>query len=736
MRIRSRLLLLVVAVLLPVLVSWALGGTYIYREQQAFQRASMRETARALSLALDREMARRETLLRALAASPSLANNELERFHRYAREVAAQGDDAIILSDLEGRQLLNTRRPFGAPLPSMLPAERRERALYGNEATLTSDVYVPPAGLGPVSFAIQVPVRRDGQVVQFLTLASYVSQLQRLLDEQRLPQGWHATIIDRQGRVAARSSQAERFVGRPVRQELIDRIKAADEGFHEGTSLAGVSATAVFSRSPTSRWTFLVAVPNAELYGAVVQGAAWLGGASLLLLLLGVAAAVALGRRIAGPIESLSRAAERLGRHEPVEMRPTGMAEVDAVQRSLVNASSQLRQINAELERRVAEAVASYEQSQRALVQAQKLEALGRLTGGIAHDFNNVLQTLTTGLQAAQRIAPEVLGELLARCLRAVGRGTELAQQLMAFGRVQEVRVQTLDVTRHVLESRPLLQGALPTHTALEVKLESGLWPVTVDPTQLELALLNLVMNARDAMPDGGRIVLEVANETVVSASPEVPVGEYVRLSVTDNGEGMSDEVMARAFDPFFTTKGVGKGAGMGLPQAYGFARQSGGTLVLHSHPGDGTCATLYLPRAQAGAAAAPHAVDQPVPARGKGKVLLVEDDELVRETVSVALREAGFEIYTADNADSAWQRLEAGERFDAVLTDVVMPGRLSGLDLAQQILSRHPHTRVLVATGYSDKAVQLPGVRALPKPYDLQQAVNALNEVLSASMG
>jgi signal transduction histidine kinase len=733
MRIRSRLLLLVSAVLVPALVGAGIGLAYIYKEEREFNHASMQGTARALALALDRDMSRRRAVLQTLALSPLLEQNELERFYGYAAELANQSGSAIILSDLEGRQLLNTRLPYGARLPQMVPAEREARARLGNEVSIISDVYLPPAGLGPHSFAIQAPVWRDGKVVRFVTMASFASQMQELLAEQRLPRGWHATIVDRQGVVVARSVEPEKFIGKPVREELAAKIAAQPEGLHDGVNLSGAPSTAFFSRATDSGWTFIVAVPHAALYGPPVRGAVLLAAVSLLLLGLGAAAALAVAGRISRPVEALRRAAQRLGHGDPVHALPTGTLELDEVGRAMADASERLRGSTAELERRVAEAVDSYEHSQRALVQAQKLEALGRLTGGIAHDFNNVLQTLTASLQVLARRATPEEQTLLERCQRAVARGSGLARQLMAFGRVQEVRVETLDTAARLGEARHLLSGALPANVGLDYDLAADLWPVTVDPAQLELALLNLVINARDAMPGGGRVVLRGTNRTLERETTDLPAGDYAVLSVSDSGRGMSEEVMARALDPFYTTKGVGKGAGLGLPQAYGFARQNGGTLMLESRPGQGTTATLYLPRAsQAPARRAAQAAAPGIPA-GQGKVLLVEDDEHVRETVSLALRAAGFEIHTAATGDEAIRRLDGGERYDAVLTDVVMPGELSGIDLAEQIRSRHPRTGVVVATGYTDRRVKLPGVRALAKPYGLQQAVAALNEALDA---
>ena len=735
MRIRSRLVFLVLAVLVPAFLGSAIAVGYLYREEQKFNYESMRETARALALSLDRELARRESVLHTLAGSPALQRGETERFYGFAARIGQQHDAAIILSDLEGRQVLNTRVPFGQPLPPMLREERENRARFGNEATVISDVYLPPAGLGPHSFAVQVPVWRDGTVVQFLTMATFASQMQPLVAGPGLPRSWHATILDRRGVVAARSLEPERFIGQPVREELGAKVATQSEGFHEGQTLGGVASTAFFSRAPVSGWVFLVAVPHSVLYGPATRTAVFLTSITLLLLALGAAAAVLVARRITRPVESLREAAERLGHNEPVQRRPLGTAELDQVGEAMAQASERLRGATAELERRVADAVQGFERSQRELAQAQKLEALGRLTGGIAHDFNNVLQTLSAALQtlgmhkaATHASGSELERELIERCRRAVARGTGLARQLMAFGRVQEARTETLDLAARLGEARQLFGGALPANVTLELALEPGLWPVTVDPAQLELALLNLVINARDAMPHGGRAVLRARNESLARPREPLAAGDYVVIALTDSGEGMSAEVMARALDPFYTTKGVGKGSGMGLPQAYGFARQNGGTLELDSAPSLGTTATLYLPRARR-PVSAPSRQEAPAPLPpGHGRVLLVEDDAEVRETVSSALRAAGFAIDTAADAQEALARLGRGARYDALFTDVVMPGALNGLDLAREVRARYPATAVVVATGYSDRAVELPGVKALAKPFEVRQAVEALN--------
>ncbi len=728
MRLRFRLLLLVLAVLVPAFAVSAIGMAYVHHEQQKFNRAFLRETTRAMALALDRELGERERILLTLSSSPELASGDLRSFHAHVQAVGRALQASIILSDLKGRQILNSRLPYGEPLPHLAQPLDELQGRHDASPALVSNLYRLAGQAGPHSFAVRVPMRGPGgQVERLLMLSSPAAQLQSLLDAQHLPEGWLATITDRDGYLAARSAEGDRYVGQRLRAELLHRLPE-NEGFYEGLTMSGSNGSAYFSRAHASGWYFIVTVPTAQLQGPASRATVLMAAISLLLLALAASAASWVGRATARPMEALRQAAERLGRNEPVQPRATGIVEMDAVHAAMVGASRRMRDANADLERKVADAVSSYEQSQRALVQAQKLEALGRLTGGIAHDFNNILQTLTTGLQAASREAPEKLRALLATCQRAVTRGSELTRQLAAFGRVQEVRTETVDLVQRLAEAWPLLTGALPSNVTLSDELPFSLWPVTVDPAQLELTLLNLVMNARDAMPSGGNVRLRAANEPLALPPAGLAAGHYVTLSVADDGVGMSEEVLTRAFDPFFTTKGPG--SGMGLAQAYGFARQSGGTLTLRSQQGRGTTATLYLPRARTRPAAATEADASPL-VHGRGRVLLVEDDPLVRDTVRQALEAAGFELRSAATADEALRLLAQDADFDVVFSDVVMPGTLSGIDLAQQVGRRHPGLRVVLATGYSDRRIDLPGVRTLAKPYDLQQAVDALNEAL-----
>lgn len=730
MRIRSRLLLLVLAVLVPAFVGAAIGIAHLYQEERDFHRQNMRETARALALVLDKEIARRETVLHTLAAAPALDRGDFGGFYRQAHRIASERDVAIILHHASGEQIVNTRLPYGAPLPMMLPVAKELRSKYPPDVTVVTDLYSPPIGKG-LSFAVQVPVIRNGNVLYYLVMGSNASQLQPVFTEQRLPPDWHAGIVDRNGILVARSKEPEKFIGKPVREDFA-RALMASEGFHEGVTLAGVPATAFFSRAPASEWTFFVSVPTSVIQRPAIEATALTAGISLLLIGLAAIAALVAARNTARSIEALRRAALRLGRGKKVAPERSGTIEIDAVNAAMVRASEDIHDARTDLEQRVANAVASAERAQRALLQAQKLEALGRLTGGIAHDFNNVLQTVATGLELAlmRSSDPHVVSSLES-CKRAVHRAAELTRQLAAFGRVQEARLETIDPYRQLMEMRTLLCSGLRSDIEFQLDLVQDLWPVTLDPLQFELAVLNLTINARDAMAGGGVLRVQARNETLQAPVGDLAPGDYVQLTVSDSGEGMSPEVLAKALDPFFTTKSVGKGSGMGLPQAYGFARQTGGTLILRSIPKQGTQAVLYLPRARAQAAPPAPASETPARKATGETVLFVEDDQLVRDVVHPALESAGFRLLVADDGEQALQLLERGARVDLLFTDIVMPGTVSGIDLAQTVRARFPGIRVVLATGYTDRRVSMPGVRTLAKPYDVAQVIDALHDAL-----
>jgi CheY-like chemotaxis protein/two-component sensor histidine kinase len=343
------------------------------------------------------------------------------------------------------------------------------------------------------------------------------------------------------------------------------------------------------------------------------------------------------------------------------------------------------------------------------LRQAQKMEALGQLTGGIAHDFNNLLTAVIGNLDLAlRRETTESVARLLRGAMQGADRGARLTGQLLAFGRRQALSVGPVDLNRLIANLEPMLVSTLTPAIRIEKSLQPKLWPALADTTQIELALLNLAINARDAMPGGGAMTMSTRN--VAATEPDRPidlVGDapaYVALTVRDSGVGMPQDVVARAFEPFFTTKGIGKGSGLGLSMVYGLAKQLGGTVTIESKVGEGTTIVIYLPMATEAVVEARD--DHPTygvdPAPRGSPVLVVDDDAIVRDTTCASLREFGYEVIEAGDGASALRILDSGCAVDVLVTDLVMPG-MPGSTLALQARKRRPNLSVIVMTGYSE---------------------------------
>lgn len=738
MRIRTRLLILILAILVPALLSAALAVVYVYLEERRAQENSVKETTRAFALLVANELDAHEGLLRALASSPALAQGKLDEFLEHARRLAPTPETVLVLSAPDGRQLLNTRAAPGTALPARRSSNIGQlMQKYGADRPLVSDLFMAPLG-GHHDFILQVPVRIGNAIPYFLGMGINAASLQTLLGGQRFPAEWQASIVDRTGKVVARSRDAEQFRGRSVSALALRHFAAAREGVFTSRNLAGVPVQAFYSTVPGVDWKVIINIPTAEVRRVPQHAALFLAGIMAALLVLAVVLARRFGRRAIGPIEYLRRSAEDLGQGRVVAYQPQRIVEIDAVAQHLAEASRKIRASQAELEQRVKDAVGASERAQAAMMRGQKLEALGRLTGGITHEFNNLLQTLTTALQLAALTSTQPkVQSLIDTCKRTIVRATALTGQLGSFGRVQDARLLTVDPCEQLRNAVHLVRNVLRQGIEFELQCEDGLWPVTVDPLQFDLALLNLAINARDAMPDGGRLRIAARNCVLAptherggahgTAQDTAQDTDYVLVSVIDTGTGMPPEVLARAMDPFFTTKEPGKGSGLGLAQAYAFATQSQGSLALSSMPGQGTRVELYLPRSALPLSPQPGRAAPVAATQASGRVLFVEDDELVREAVTRGLEEAGFDVLVADNGERALERIEAGLDVDVVFSDIVMPGKISGIDLAGILRERRPGLPVVLATGYTDQRATVPGVQVLAKPYEIGQLVELL---------
>ena len=363
------------------------------------------------------------------------------------------------------------------------------------------------------------------------------------------------------------------------------------------------------------------------------------------------------------------------------------------------------------------------------------------MTGGVAHDFNNLLMVISGGLDLmARTLDPARQQRVQAGMRQAVERGAGLSRQLLAFSRKQALRPQPLDLRTLVGGMDELLERSLRGDVEVRSVFAEGLWPVEVDPGELELVLLNLAVNARDAMPDGGTIT--IAGENAPGLDDDGLHGDFVRVSVTDTGTGMTPEVLSHAFEPFFTTKEVGLGSGLGLAQAHGFAVASGGRVRIASQVGRGTSVMLLLPRTLA-APAALGRVTAAVPIgpelHASGQVLLVEDDEEVAALTAEMVRQLGYGTMRVGSAEAALGALSNGRRIDVVLSDVMMPGAMNGLDLAREVRRRRPGLPILLASGYAASTraeAGAEGIVLLDKPYRLDELAAALAKVQGQGQG
>jgi PAS domain S-box-containing protein len=414
-------------------------------------------------------------------------------------------------------------------------------------------------------------------------------------------------------------------------------------------------------------------------------------------------------------------------------------------------ASTALRDLNAELEQRIGEAVDERMKVEEALRQSHKMEAVGQLTGGVAHDFNNLLTIIIGGLDSIGRQIDKMpeshelarIRRSRAMALHGAERAATLTARLLAFSRQQALDPKPLDPNRLISGLADLLQRTLGETIALETVSGAGLWRAFADPTELENVLINLAVNARDAMPNGGRLTIETGNasldEAYVDALTEpVAPGQYVLVAVSDTGHGMDEKTLAQVFEPFFTTKAAGKGTGLGLSQVYGFVRQTGGHIRIYSEVGEGTSVKLYLPRAPADATER-EGTERLLALSTEGgpeTILVVEDHEELRAFSTGVLRELGYNVVEASSGRVALEVLQTNSDFDLLFTDVVLPDGMSGHELADEAVRRRPGLKVLFTTGYTRNAIVHngkldPGVNLISKPFTYEQLAAKVRALL-----
>jgi signal transduction histidine kinase/ActR/RegA family two-component response regulator len=565
---------------------------------------------------------------------------------------------------------------------------------------------------------VGVPVFRDGEVAYVLAMGLGPEVLSAVLQDQNVSPDWTAAILDRKGIIVGRNRDLDRFLGQPVAPMLREKLAEAIESWIPNVTSDGIPVYSTFRRSPITGWTVAIGLPR-EFVDAPLRRAQWLafgGGAAVLALSLALAWWMA--RAIRRPVEALRVATRALGNGEPLGPLIGGVRELDQVGDALRSTAAVLARSRGELESMVAERtqelgaanerlraeIGAREAAQSALLQAQKMEAMGQLTGGVAHDFNNLLTAVSGSLALLEpRISDERSLRLLRTAQRGASRGAKLTEALLAFARKQRLDPVAADLNAIVVDMSEMLRRSVGVSVEIRHVLATELWPVLIDVSQIETALLNVALNACDAMPGGGVLLIETAN--IPPGSDELPTEvagqDCVRVSLRDTGTGMSPEVIERAFEPFFTTKEIGKGTGLGLSMVFGVVRQSGGAVRIRSRLREGTTVQIYLLRATAAAALGPGPAIQPQ-AAVEAHILVVDDDPDVRWITAEDLREIGYVVAEADSGRAALSYLERNDPCDLAVVDLAMPG-LSGLDTVRLARRTRPNLKVLFSSGYAD---------------------------------
>ncbi|MBP8246584.1 MAG: response regulator [Phenylobacterium sp.] len=710
--LRARLVLLVLAVLIPALLAAGLLLWNAYRQEEESLSRQMSVTARALALVVDRQLGQEQVLLDSLATSPTLAAGDWKGFDAQARAATRHGPSWIVVLNPQGDQVVNTMAPAGATLPTR--AQRQTSSTFTRPRSAqvrVSNLFNGTLVGSPIIALDREVTLADGRRVT-LASSAFNTQFDRVWRDQDFPAEWTGSIVDARGVIVSRNRQSARFVGTSASAPMLARMAHAASGVAHTRTLDGVPSLTAWSRSPTHGWSFVVAVPQSEVLGAARRSMFWAVLLGLGFLGVGVALAGLSARALVRPVEALAQAARTWAAGGEPHTLPSGTVEIDALTEVLNDSITEvqrhrreLQELNASLEVRVAERTRELAEATENLAQVQKMEAIGRLTGGVAHDFNNLLMAVLGNLDLlAKRLTDPRQLKYVEQARAAGERGAKLTGQLLAFARRQRLEARAIDAAAAVEAAGALLTSTLGASHQVAYDLAPGLWPALGDVTQVELMVVNLAINARDAMPGGGIITISAQNtnfEPSASRGEAPAAGEYVVISVADTGEGMAAEVAARAFEPFFTTKAIGKGSGLGLPQVLGLAKQLGGGVEIDTVPGQGTMVRVYLPRAEAiGAAEAP--VRLPTAGLTGLRVLLVDDDTDVRTVAEQILADMGCVVTSAASGEAGLAQLAADPGLQAALVDFAMPG-LNGGETAQRIWAQRPGLPIVVMSGYAD---------------------------------
>jgi len=733
--IHTRLMMLTLATVLPLV---AVGGVAIIRmvdDQNIKVEQGVGRTVDGLLGDVDRQIIAIEAELQVLAVSPSLQEEDLYPFYQQMNAALPLQGTSIALLDIKGQQLLNTNRPFGAPLPRSFNTEMSEHIVATGKPQV-SDLIMGAVLHRPI-VAVGVPVFRDGRVAFILAMGLGSEILSKLLHQPDLLPDWVVAIFDRKGIIVARNRELDRFLGKPAAPIIREAIKGPVESWIPNVTSEGIRVYSTFRRSAVTGWTAAIGVPRefVDIPRRRAQFLAFGGGVSVLAVSLFLAWWMA--RAIRRPVEALTAATKAVASGAPIGDLNSGVRELNQVSGALRATAAALARHREQLEGTVAlrteelrAEIEARRQAEATLLQSQKMEAIGQLTGGVAHDFNNLLTIASGSLEMLEaRISDERSLHLLQNAQSAISRGATLTTSLLAFARKQRLEPVLANLNSVILGMEEMLRRSIGPPVEIRHALASELWPVEIDLGQIETALLNIAINARDAMPEGGILLFETAN--VSDPPPEEVAGrDCVLVSVHDTGIGMSPDVVERAVEPFFTTKEVGRGTGLGLSMVFGVVHQSGGAVRLRSELGRGTTVLIYLPRAaQAALPATDIAASVCSSSGADAHILVVDDDAAVRCVTVECLREVGYRVAEADSGSAALAFLKRDDRCDLVVMDHVMPG-LSGKDTVRLARRARPELKVLFLSGYAAWE-EAGGDIWLQKPFKTQALAEAVTRAL-----
>ena len=653
--------LLAIAAIAPLVLFAGFSASVFYRQRQDDLKVQAVADARRVSEAVDRELAANIDAAETLAALPHLDGPlDVTGFNQIAAREQHRHPLWLTVILLDPKG----NRLVNSGSGKLGPALDIDSALL---AARTGRPVVGNIRQGPPEFGIPIraPAVRNGKVVAVVSIVMRPGGMRDALLTPRLPASWITTVIDGSGKVTARSRSDSTSLGRTASKAALQARAAAQSGVYNGRTIEGIETLSAFWKSPTTGWSVHVGIPKAE-FEAPLHRSIWftvLGSlASLLLASLFVA----------------------------LLLREIGLRRREAA----------------------------------VIEQSGRLEALGRLTGGVAHDFNNLLMVIQGSTEMLERrLKSERAEKPIAAIKDATGRAAKLTRELLVFARGGSAEQAAVDLNTTIENFLDSMVQAVGPGVAVTLDLDPEAGAVMVDRVQLEVALLNLAVNARDAMPEGGRLMVSTRRE-----------GKGVALSVADSGVGIPEDVVARIFDPFFTTKAPGAGTGLGLTQVYSFAKHSGGAVAASSKPGKGTTISLKLPGTDVRVADPPPPADQSEGRLSGRRVLLVDDDVQVRSLTAAYLQDQGADVAQAGSAADGLARLDGGGRWDVVVSDIAMPGEMNGLAMAKAVRSKWPKLPIVLVSGYSASIGEAGdfGLPVLWKPYELAELAAAIGKVLA----